>query len=110
MNRTVRVKLSENVKDESGCLFATNEDNEVYISLRQIEQFSFGKNTFRYVLSSFDIDGCAVITFGIDGMGEYHRIKREVESYMGLPPKDSSKKSDPISIPNPNSEVNIDML
>ncbi len=107
--RVVRVRLSESVQTD-GFLCATNEDNDVYINLGQIDQFSFGKNDFKFVLPSFDIDGCSTLTFSEDGMGEYHRIKREVEEYMGMPSKESPKKIEPIFIPDPNSEVNIDML
>lgn len=32
----------------------------------------------------FDIDGCFVVEFKEEGMGEYNRIKREVNQYLGV--------------------------
>lgn len=89
MKRIIKIILSDNVFDEAGILFATNESNEVYINLDHITQFSFNDSDFRFVLQGSLEEGCSVIKFSEDGMGEYHRIKREVEEYMGIIPKDS---------------------
>ncbi len=108
MKRTVRIKISDSVIGYGGFLYAANDDGEVYISLRHIEQFSFTKNSFRYVLASNDIDGYAEISFTQDGMGEYHRIKREVEEYMGIS-SPSVEPDSPVTVHIANSEMNMDM-
>jgi hypothetical protein len=84
MRKAVKIMLSEYVTDTSDTLHAMNEKNEVYIPLAQLSQFSFGDMDFRFMFAGFNITDCFIIEFTKEGMGEYHRIKREVEEYMGL--------------------------
>jgi hypothetical protein len=84
MRKTVKITLSENVIDVAHALYAMNEKNEVHLSLAHLSQFSFGDNEFRFMLAWIENDGCFTIEFTKEGMGEYQRIKREVEEYMGL--------------------------
>jgi hypothetical protein len=84
MKKTVLIKFSENVKDFSDALIATNEDGEVYLNLDHIFQFSFGKKEIKYALAGGEINGCYMIKFLPDGMGEFHRIKEVIEKYMGI--------------------------
>lgn len=84
MKKTVKFNLSNDVRDTSYVFDAANESNEVYLNLDQISQFSFSNNKIRFTLSGLELGGCFVIEFSEDGMGEYHRIKREIEEYMGI--------------------------
>jgi hypothetical protein len=90
MKKSVKFNLSNDVRDTSSVFDAVNESNEVYLNLDQISQFSFSKDKIRFTLSGLELGGCFVIEFSEDGMGEFHRIKREVEEYMGI--KDVAKE------------------
>lgn len=41
-------------------------------------------NEFRFIPVGFDCNGCFVVKFKEEGMGEFNRIKREVNQYMGI--------------------------
>ena len=84
MKRVVKIKFSDGVEDASSVFYARNEEDEVYLCLDQVTQFSFGKSHFNFMLAGFDVEGCFCVYFPPSAMGEFHRIKREVEEYMGI--------------------------
>jgi hypothetical protein len=84
MKKSVKFRFSESVIDISSVFFAINSENEAILNLDSVSQYSFSKNEFRFVPVGFDIDGCFVVEFTEEGMGEYNRIKREVNQYMGV--------------------------
>jgi hypothetical protein len=111
MKKAVLIKLSENVKDFSDALIATNEDGEVYLNLDHFCQYSFGEKVIKYALAGGEMNGCYTIKFLPDGMGEFHRIKREIEEFMGIEKSEDSvgieKSEDSVGIEKSEDSVGI---
>jgi hypothetical protein len=98
MKKAVLIKLSENVIDSSDALIAMDIDGDVFLNLDHISQFSFGEQVIKFTLAGGELEGCYLIKFIKDGMGEFHRIKREIEEYMGI-----AKSEDSVGIEEPET-------
>jgi DNA-binding Xre family transcriptional regulator len=86
MKRAVLIKLSEGaVKGGGAPLSSRTKGGEVYLNLDKWEQFSFGVNLDQEKVIQFSVNGeIGVLSFTDNGMGEYHRLKREIKEYMGI--------------------------
>lgn len=79
-NQFLRIKIGNGVEEEiRGFEFGKNEDGEVYINKFAISNISCGEK-FIYIEMSSDGDTfrAEYLRFDENGMGEYHRIRREL--------------------------------
>lgn len=78
MKKLLRFKLSDDVKELNHSLFF-NKADEGFINPKHISQLTFEKNEINLLLGAIH-DGTHIsFEFSKEGMGEYHRMKRELE-------------------------------
>lgn len=84
MNKAILIKLGNGI--EASSFLRPNQLGEVYLNLASISIFSFDSDeiTFKFSEPS-ETPHC--ISFSKDSLGEYHRIKREIEDFMCISKK-----------------------
>lgn len=78
MKKLLRYKLTDHVKGARNSLFF-NEDGEGFINPIHISQLKIEKNEINLVLGDIHDGAHISFEFSKEGMGEYHRMKRELE-------------------------------
>ncbi|WP_444919323.1 hypothetical protein ACJJID_00015 (plasmid) [Microbulbifer sp. CnH-101-G] len=93
MNKAIRIKLSEDIEQESDSLML-NDDEECYINLSYISQFYFQKAEIHLFLGDSVEGGTPIgLKFNKNSMGEYQRIKREIQEAFGISETSESKEA-----------------
>ena len=82
--KALKIKLNEDITEEHTgpdlISLAINDDGEGYINLSQVSQFAFYSNEIYMVLGPRVESGRPIcLQFNENSMGEYHRIKRELQ-------------------------------
>ena len=78
MKKLIRFKLSSDVQEELNGI-VSNEDGEGFFNPVHISQLFFEKNEIYFILGSTHSGAHVNFKFSNAGMGEYHRMKRELE-------------------------------
>lgn len=79
MNKAILIKLGNGI--EATSFLSPNELGEVYLNLASISIFSFHSDKITFEFSE-PSGSPHCISFSEGSLGEYHRIKREIEDFM----------------------------